>query len=135
MHRTGELAQPFVDSTASTRALAYPIFALVVLCISLVIVQLFLAAVTFSFLTVRQSTRRQQHEEPVKKSFEDALDEAVAETSTSSDGQMHFPMHPRFTPSCVILMQSPKFDTFIAQTVVVNILVMAMNHYDMDRAN
>lgn len=107
-----------------------------VLCISLLIVQLFLASITFSFLTVRQRNRNKQQEKLAPSpSFENAIEEAIAGTSAANSGDVDdaFPMHPRYTPKCQAMTSHPRFDTLIAQTVVLNTIVMAMNHYDMDQ--
>eukprot|EP01052_Picozoa_sp_SAG31_P021248 SAG31_NODE_1633_length_7689_cov_3.155599_2_plen_1828_part_00 len=132
----GELAQPFQDSAASTRGLAHPLFAVVVLCISLLIVQLFLASITFSFLSIRRSSRKQEHDKALERSPEDTVakaNEIPAGLHPSSD-HTHFPMHPRWTPRCAAIMSDSRFDAFILNTVILNTLVMAINHYDMNSA-
>jgi hypothetical protein len=52
-----DLAQPIINSDSSTNAFVFPLFFAIVIFVSMLIVNLFLAAMTFSFLQVRQDNR------------------------------------------------------------------------------
>ena len=55
-----ELAQPIIDSSVTTTQLVWPLFMVIVITVSLLSVNLFLASMTFSFLTIRQENRGDQ---------------------------------------------------------------------------
>ena len=122
------------EAESSTRILAFPLFTLMVLIISLLIVNLFLASVTVSFLGVRQEMRAEEVGQTKKPTALEALE--LANAAVSNDGSQvaySFPMNEKITPVAQKLVATPRFESAIAISVLLNTLLMMMNHYRMEQ--
>ena len=125
------------DAGASTSWLAFTVFALMVMSISLVTVNLFLAAMTYTFLQIRRKTRR----DFLLVDFVDFASEVdqVATTDTDTDTRVRvgqeplgrFPMNRFCTPYCKKLVQASWFEHWCLNAIVLNTMSMAVVSHEM----
>lgn len=125
-----ELVQPLVESGTNTAVLARPVTVVFVCLVSMVSVNLFLASISHSYLTVRQDGR---HDAKEVKSLQQQLAELQAMAVQGDDDtqpRYSFPMHRKYTPTCKNIASSGKFEGFMVQIIMLNIIVMMMDSYD-----
>jgi hypothetical protein len=126
------IAQAITESDNTNARFAWWMMLVFVCSVSLVTVNLFLASVTYSYLSVRQEARGLMMERQ-KKSLQQRLEDVVAQAKVAdSETAYSFPMHPKYTPRCTEVANSSKFTGFMVQIVVLNVGVMMVNEYDAD---
>ena len=124
------MAQAITQSDSTNAAFAWWMMLLFVCTVSLLTVNLFLASVAYSYLTVRQETRGLSVEKQ-KKSLQQQLQELAAEAKMGESAAKYaFPMHPRYTPKCKELVNSSKFKGLMVNVVLLNVAVMMTNEYE-----
>jgi len=113
--------------------LARPVAMVFVCMVSLISVNLFLASMTHSYLTVRQDSRSLR-ENTEHKSLQQQLAELRMDAQLGEDGgdgpKYSFPMHRKCTPTCKDIANSSKFEAFMVQIIVLNVIVLMMDSYD-----
>ena len=129
-------SHPIRTSPASTRGFAFPLFASMVLVISLVTVNLFLAAITFTFLKIRRGERHEQ----LLADFAENFDGGSSDQTNQHAGMLldddhvapwHFPMNPWLTPKFASIERTRWFERACTYVVVLNTIVMASAHHNM----
>jgi hypothetical protein len=118
-HFRSSVGQPLVDSGTSTAMLARPVAMVFVCMVSLISVNLFLASMTHSYLTVRQDSRSLR-ENTEHKSLQQQLAELRMDAQLGEDGgdgpKYSFPMHRKCTPTCKDIANSSKFEALFKQS-------------------
>jgi hypothetical protein len=130
-----ELVQPIAESGTNTAVLARPVTIVFVCLVSMLSVNLFLASITHSYLTVRQDSRG-QGDAKKGKSLQEQLAE-LEKDALAGDGddapRYSFPMHRKCTPTCKDIASSSKFETFMVQVIILNVIVLMMDSYDSEQ--
>lgn len=124
------IAQSITQSDNANAAYAWWMMLVFVCTVSLLAVNLFLASVAYSYLSVRQEARGLEAKKQ-KKSLQQQLEEVRAQANMDDSATNYsFPMHPQYTPKCKEIVSSSKFTGFMVQIVLLNVGLMMMNEYD-----
>lgn len=129
-----ELIQPIVESGTTTAVLARPVSLLFVCAVSMLSVNLFLASITHSYLSVRQDSRHDRDDQKRLTLQEQlaALEDQALAGEENEKPKYNFPMHKKCTPTCKQITGSSKFENLMVNIIMINVLVLMLDSHDAE---
>ena len=125
-----EMVAVFREDDIRFNWIAWPVFAMACVTISLFAVNLFLAGLAYSFLKVRAESRSLDAADNVKKSLVERMLLEGHASVLGADRHVLQILNPIATRVCRRVMHHPLFNHVVMGTVLVNLTFMAADHHD-----